>query len=275
MLKSLKIHENIETSLTLADFKKLSHLGEGAYGEVFKVENIHTHKEYAIKRINKQELDQDQLVLVQNEIQHQSVLCEIPYICKIFGLFEDSNNIYIVQEFCGKELHKLTKNPLYWSTVDISKKVKIFNQLVYAIDSCHKVGIIHLDIKTENVLIDTQDNVSLIDFGLSQHLSNIVGKAVGTIDYLAPELLDDTNPIFTTGADCWALGVFLFVLICGDLPFFDERLSGIETKIATAQWNASCLPTNLQPICYGLFEINLDKRWNTDKILEYLSSIGF
>ena len=52
-------------------------------------------------------------------------------------------------------------------------------------------------------------------------------------------------------------------------------LSGIETKIATAEWNSSCLPTNLQPICYGLFEINLDKRWNTEKILQYLSSIGF
>ena len=93
--------------------------------------------------------------------------------------------------------------------------------------------------------------------------------------YLAPELLDDSNPIISPAADCWALGVFLYELICGDLPFFDENLGVIESKIAKAEWDPSCLPPNLQPICIGLFQIDPKKRWNTDKILEYLSTIGF
>ena len=275
MLKSLKMNKNIETKLKRDDFTIVGHLGEGAYGEVSKVVYIQNGEEYAMKQINKQELDEDQMILVQNEIQHQSVLSELPYICKIFGVFEDSKYIYIVQEFCGVELYKLTRNKSYWSEVGIDQRVELFSQLVLAIDSCHKVGIIHLDIKTENVLIDSQGDVSLIDFGLSQHVDNIVGNAVGTIDYLAPELLDDSNPIISPAADCWALGVFLYELICGKLPFFDEKLSIIESKIASAEWDPSCLPSNLQTICDGLFQIDVTKRWNTEKTLQYLSIIGF
>jgi serine/threonine protein kinase len=275
MLKSLKMNKTIMTNLKRDDFTVTGHLGEGAFGEVSKVVHNITGLEYAMKQINKEELDENQRILIQNEIQHQSVLSELPYICKIRGVFEDSRYIYIVQELCGAELYRLTRNPTYWIEVDINQRVKLFSQLVLAIDSCHKVGIIHLDIKTENVLIDTKGDVSLIDFGLSQHVDNIVGNAVGTIDYLAPELLDDSNPIISPAADCWALGVFLYELICGNLPFFDEKLSIIESKIARAEWDPSCLPPNLQPICIGLFQIDPRKRWNTYKILEYLSTIGF
>ena len=271
MLEVLKLPNKIKTKLVKDDFKVVGHLGEGAFGEVSKVIYLETGHEYAMKKIGKEDLDEAALERLQNEIEHQAVLTGLPYICSIWGVFEDNYYIYIVQELCGKELYKLSRNKSYWETVSLEQKIRWFHQLVIAIDSCHRAGIIHLDIKTENVLIDKNDDISLIDFGLSQYVDKLIGNTVGTIDYLAPELLDDRNPIITPAADCWALGVFLYEIICGHLPFMADTISQIEKNITEAKWSRDCLPSELLPICNKLLDPNISSRWTTSHVLEYMS----
>lgn len=198
-------------------------LGEGAFGEVFLGTNVHTKEERAVKKMEKDPRDP----YITEEILHEfAVLKELdhPNVLKVYDLFEDTADFYIVTDLYGggdlfDYLDELGNLP--------EQEVKIFmNKMLscikYLHDSCHMV---HRDLKLENILLDDNKNVrdmKLIDFGLAQSYNPDRPETMtfdalcGSTSYIAPQVVEGE---YTSKCDMWSCGVIAFCLLAGYTPF--------------------------------------------------------
>lgn len=195
-------------------------LGEGSFGTVRKCRNRLTKQVCALKTIDKSKLpDATQLrreVDILLNVDH-------PHIIKLYDVYEDTKNIYLVSELClGGELYdrvveKTRSKEGHFSEFTAARIVK---NILSAISYCHDVKkIVHRDLKPENFLLtDKTDDaqVKVIDFGLSRYSETRMKSCVGTIYYVAPEVLFGE---YTDKADIWSIGVVAYVLLCGFPPF--------------------------------------------------------
>jgi calcium-dependent protein kinase len=142
-----------------------------------------------------------------------------PNIVKYYETYEDSKYFYMVMEYVqGGEMFKLIAE----------EKSKVFNEqlakiymrkLFMACNHMHAQGIIHRDIKPSNIMIcKTSGDLKIIDFGLSTNVQDGPRSVVGTPYFMAPEVEDAK---YSTECDMWALGVLLYMLLCGSWPFQD------------------------------------------------------
>ncbi|KAL4503402.1 hypothetical protein ABPG72_001008 [Tetrahymena utriculariae] len=210
-----------EDESNINDFDGQKVLGRGAFGKVIRVLHRKSQLIYAIKEINKKNLKLNNMVeQVTNEVKIMYSLNH-PYILKLYNHFEDESNIYLVLEYAqGGQLYvQLWKQPNH--QFEEKKVAKYIFQLCKALEVCHSKGIIHRDIKPENILLDKDGNVKLADFGWSnfkQRESDIRTTFCGTLDYLAPEMLQ-TNHQHDFGVDIWSVGVLAYELLSGASPF--------------------------------------------------------
>lgn len=196
-------------------------LGEGSFGTVRKCRNKTTRQICALKTINKSKLPSP--VQLRREVD---ILCDVdhPHIIKLYDVYEDDTTIYLVSELCRGGM-------LYDRVVEKKKQTKLgrfeefssarfVSNILSAISYCHDVKkICHRDLKPENFLLtDKTDHAQLkiIDFGLSRYSADIMKSQVGTIYYVAPEVLYGE---YTVKADIWSIGVVTYVLLCGFPPF--------------------------------------------------------
>lgn len=195
-------------------------IGQGAYACV----KLAYHKDYdrlvALKVYDKARVVQTQR---QGNIQREiKILKKISnsYIVKAYDAFETSTQIVLVMEYVkGCTLRELLKKqPGNKLTEERARKV--FRQIVSGVSYCHKHSIAHRDIKLDNVLLNEYDGVKIIDFGFSTYThDNKKGRGFcGTPSYMAPEILL-RRPYVGQPADVWALGVLLYALAAGTLPF--------------------------------------------------------
>jgi calcium-dependent protein kinase len=145
-----------------------------------------------------------------------------PNIVKYYETYEDIKYMYLVMEYCpGGELFKriTQKNE---SIFNESEAASIMKKLLRAINYCHSQGIVHRDIKAENIMYGKDGEVKLIDFGLSKAVANknsTLTTIAGTPFYMAPEVMDND---YNSQCDIWSLGVLMYVLLSGYMPFQAE-----------------------------------------------------
>lgn len=166
-----------------------------------------------------------------------------PHIIKLFGMFESETTLYVVTEYCsGGELFSFLTQQRF-GVLQESLAKKLVKQVTSAVSYMHENGIIHRDIKLENILLlrneDEEDGITLkiIDFGLAkatgymlskhnlenQRVESVKGRAktfFGTLGYLAPEMF--LKKTYNHSVDVWALGILTYVLLCGNFPFDDS-----------------------------------------------------
>ena len=266
MIEQLEIPKNIDTESRLADYKKIKYIAEGSFGEVWMVSDAEGHV-YAMKKIDKDAYKSaEDISKILDEVQHLIILSPYPYICSIRGIFEEGKYFYIIQDLCGTELSKKMKGASY------EQKLKWFKQMVIAIDYCHRRKILHLDLKPENILIDEEDNVKIIDFGVSQFEERVIHEEVGTFDFLPPEIMRMEDIYVSRAADLWALGVICYELFGGKYPF-GTALKEIMLNVEKAQYDETILPVQIQPLVEGLLQKDYKKRWTTEDVLAYLDTI--
>lgn len=217
--------ENLKNS-----FQIETQIGKGLFGKVsigYRLSDRNT--KYAIKSIDKKLLEDEKLIKYQREIDIIKIL-DHPNIIKYYEIYNDEKSLHIVMELLnGGELYKRLLMKKKFSEYETAE---IIYKIVYAISHCHELGIVHRDIKPENILFDSNSDSSelkIIDFGLSRtYEDSLMSSIVGTPFYVAPEVLEGS---YNKKCDYWSIGVIMYLLLSGNLPFYSLDNKELYSKI--------------------------------------------
>ncbi|XP_034043911.1 maternal embryonic leucine zipper kinase [Thalassophryne amazonica] len=211
-------------------------IGSGGFAKVKLGRHLLTREKVAIKIMNKKNLGDD-LPRIKVEIEAMKNLSH-QHVCRLYQVIETSTHIYMVLEYCpGGELfdYIIAKDRLSEEETRV-----FFRQIVSALAYVHSQGYAHRDLKPENLLIDEDHNLKLIDFGLCAKPKGGLGYELmtccGSPAYAAPELIQGKAYIGSE-ADVWSMGVLLFALLCGYLPFDDENCMVLYRKITSGKYD--------------------------------------
>lgn len=213
---------------SLDEFNILSEIGRGGYSSVNLAEHKKTKRKYAIKCAFKMKKGKDRSERTRTEIK---VLKKLKHssIIRLKGHFENEDTIFLVLEYIsGKDCAKFFKTHLP-SKIEVKY---IMTQLVEAVRYCHEQGIVHRDIKLENILIDNNYKIKLTDFGLcgiKTDPTDIFSQSLGTVRYTAPEMLEGNG--YNESIDIWGIGVVFFTLLTGSYPFDASERENIFKRI--------------------------------------------
>ncbi|KAG7430861.1 putative serine/threonine-protein kinase [Fusarium oxysporum f. sp. raphani] len=226
-------------------------IGKGSFGKVYLASHKLTNgSKVVLKSANKGDSN------LAREIHHHRQFIH-PHIARLYEVIVTENMVWMVLEYCsGDELynHLLEHGPL-----PVPKVQKIFTQLVGAVSYVHNQSCVHRDLKLENILFDKHENVKLVDFGFTREYegrTNHLQTFCGTICYSAPEMLKGEK-YAGEKVDVWSLGIILYALLCGELPFDDDDDNITRTKILSEDPR---FPDNMPPEAIPLIKSLLSKR---------------
>lgn len=213
-------------------FERLDQIGEGGMGVVFRAQDHHTGQLVAIKQLHPHIIDQDP-DLVERFRREAEILRRLnhPNIVQVIDTFEDAAQQFIVMEYVsGGSLRGLLDQE---GALNVGRTLHILLEVADALARAHHLHIIHRDIKPANVLLAADGTPRLSDFGVARmtdrpHLTRN-DALIGTPHYLAPEALQQQG--IDERGDIWALGVLLFEMLTGSLPFQGSSLFEIITAI--------------------------------------------
>eukprot|EP00743_Colponemidia_sp_Colp-15_P001581 GILK01001727.1.p1 GENE.GILK01001727.1~~GILK01001727.1.p1 ORF type:complete len:380 (+),score=33.60 GILK01001727.1:100-1140(+) len=200
----------------LSDFDVGRPLGKGKFGNVYLAREKKTQYVIALKVLHKKQLLKTGVEQqLRREIEIQSHLRH-PNILKMHGFFWDEKRIYLILEFApGGELYKELQRH---RTFPEKRAAAYIHQLASALHYCHSKHVIHRDIKPENLLLGSNGELKIADFGWSVHAPNSRRRTLcGTLDYLPPEMIESQEHDFRV--DVWSLGVLCFEFLVGYPPF--------------------------------------------------------
>ncbi|KYG42881.1 hypothetical protein M433DRAFT_146385 [Acidomyces richmondensis BFW] len=209
-------------------------LGEGSFGKVKLAIHQVSGQKVALKIISRRKLvTRDMAGRIEREIQYLQLLRH-PHIIKLFTVITTPSEIIMVLEYAGGELFDyIVQN----GKMAEDKARKFFQQIVCAVEYCHRHKIVHRDLKPENLLLDDALNVKIADFGLSNIMTdgNFLKTSCGSPNYAAPEVI--SGKLYAgPEVDVWSCGVILYVLLVGRLPFDDEYIPALFKKIAQGNY---------------------------------------
>lgn len=146
--------------------------------------------------------------------------------------------------------------------------VKIFKQLVQAVEYCHEKNICHRDIKLENIIVDDELNLRLIDFGFAAVISKtkLLNFFCGTPSYMPPEIVQKKEYI-GFNSDVWCLGILLFTLLCGSFPFRGSNEKELYSKIITGEFVKPDYLSEIEcDLLDKLLQVNPESRLNCGEV---------
>lgn len=213
----------------LNQYQFVRNIGEGSFGKVKLARHKLTSQEVAIKIINRRKLiSRDMAGRIEREIQYLQLLRH-PHIIKLYTVITTKTEICMVLEYVPMELFEyIVKH----GRLGEAKARKLFQQIICAVEYCHRHKIVHRDLKPENLLLDKNMNVKIADFGLSNIMTdgNFLKTSCGSPNYAAPEVIG--GKLYAgPEVDVWSCGVILFVFLVGRLPFDDEFIPSLFKKI--------------------------------------------
>lgn len=205
--------------IQLNDLRHLRFLGKGTFGNVHLTRDVSSKAVYALKTVSKRKiLFYD---LYENlQLEKQILLkTDHPFIMKLVKTFKDNKRIYFLTEYIpGMDLFDVILARPKLAPEEIQFYL---GALTLALEHLHERKIVYRDLKPENVMVNGQGYPKLIDFGSARILHGHTYTLLGTPHYMAPEVI--TGKGYGVAADCWGLGVMLFELGYGYLPFAEEE----------------------------------------------------
>lgn len=210
-------------------------LGEGSFGKVKLAFHLPTNSRVALKIINRKTLAKsDMQGRVEREISYLRLLRH-PHIIKLYEVIKSKEEIIMVMEFAGKELFDYIVQK---GRMSDDEARRFFQQIISAVEYCHRHKIVHRDLKPENLLLDERMDIKIADFGLSNIMTdgNFLKTSCGSPNYAAPEVI--SGRLYAgPEVDVWSCGVILYVMLCGRLPFDDESIPELFKKISLGQYH--------------------------------------
>lgn len=200
-------------------YEVFKHIGQGGMADVFLAMDTILNREVAIK-ILKSELCADPVSLVRFEREAQAATTlSHPNIVEIYDVGDYKGRRYIVMEYVpGRTLKQVIRSR---GSLEADEAIDIEKQLVSAVSEAHHKGIIHRDIKPQNVIVKSDGSIKILDFGIAIAKGNVqvtqANNVMGSVHYLAPELAKGKPA--SVQSDIYALGIVLFEMLSGDVPF--------------------------------------------------------
>ena len=239
---SITAHTAVMQGTSLSHYSIVDRLGEGAMGEVYRARDERLGRTVAVKVLRAGlNADREQRARFLREARAASAL-QSPYIATIYDIGEHEGAAFIVMEFVDGEVlsKKLKAGPM-----PIVGAVKVGRQLADALDEAHGRGIIHRDIKSANIMLNRRGQAKVLDFGLAKFLQpkegidptatvtqepqTVAGTVLGTFSYMSPE--QALGKPLDGRTDLFSLGIVLYELLTGRLPFTGDTITDIINKI--------------------------------------------
>jgi len=260
-------------------YEVIEELGKGGMGDVYRVFDKKMEEEVALKLI-KPEVSSDKKTIerfrnelkVARKIAHRNV-------CKMYDLGEERGTHYITMEYVsGKSLKSMIG---MMGQLSAGQVVFIAKQVCEGLAEAHRLGVVHRDLKPSNIIIDRKGNPRILDFGIARSLSTKgltgPGKIIGTPEYMSPEQVEGKE--VDQRSDIYSLGVILFEMMTGRLPFKGDTPLSIALKHKTEeapgprQYNAQ-IPEGVSQLILRCMKKNKDKRYqDANELLSELIKI--
>ncbi|XP_046821505.1 serine/threonine-protein kinase MARK2-like isoform X12 [Vespa crabro] len=233
----------------IGKYKLLKTIGKGNFAKVKLAKHVPTGKEVAIKIIDKTQLNPGSLQKLFREVRIMKML-DHPNIVKLFQVIETEKTLYLVMEYAsGGEVFDYLV--LHGRMKEKEARAK-FRQIVSAVQYCHQKKIIHRDLKAENLLLDSEMNIKIADFGFSNEFTpgNKLDTFCGSPPYAAPELFQGKK-YDGPEVDVWSLGVILYTLVSGSLPFDGSTLRELRERVLRGKYR---IPFYMSTDCENLLK---------------------
>jgi len=253
---------------TIQNYRIEELLGEGGMGTVYRATDTLLHRSVAIKMLHPHLLrDATFMERFKNEAVLSAQLNH-PNVAVLYNLLSDrSDNLMVMEYVNGTTLDDLVKKQ---GRLTVENAVKMVMQALDGLHHAHRKGILHRDIKPANLMLTQEGDIKLMDFGIarlvgSQRLTRS-DRVVGTLEYMAPELLDRVEP--SLQSDLYATGVLLYELLSGKMPFEATTDSTLINQILTKspiplRSRIVDLPKSLEAVLDKLFQKKPEKRYNS------------
>ncbi|XP_055369912.1 MAP/microtubule affinity-regulating kinase 4 isoform X2 [Betta splendens] len=251
----------------IGNYRLLKTIGKGNFAKVKLARHILTGREVAIKIIDKTQLNPTSLQKLFREVRIMKTL-KHPNIVQLFEVIETEKTLYLIMEYAsGGEVFDYLVAHGRMKEKEARAK---FRQIVSAVHYCHKKNIVHRDLKAENLLLDADANIKIADFGFSNEFTagNKLDTFCGSPPYAAPELFQGKK-YDGPEVDIWSLGVILYTLVSGSLPFDGQNLKELRERVLRGKYR---VPFYMSTDCEGILRrflvLNPAKRCSLEQIMK-------
>jgi serine/threonine protein kinase/Flp pilus assembly protein TadD len=211
-------------------YKIIEKLGTGGMGSVYRVEDINIGQDIALKLIKSDIVsDKKTIERFRNELKITRMISH-RNVCRMFDLAETEGTFYITMEYVlGEDLKSFIRRS---GKLDIPKAISIAKEVCEGLNEAHRLGVVHRDLKSNNIMIDKEGNARIMDFGIARSLrtKGLTGEGIiiGTPEYMSPEQAEARE--VDQRSDIYSFGVILYEMVTGRVPFEGETPLGIAIK---------------------------------------------
>uniref|UniRef100_A0A8C5BZ53 non-specific serine/threonine protein kinase n=1 Tax=Gadus morhua TaxID=8049 RepID=A0A8C5BZ53_GADMO len=244
----------------IGNYRLLKTIGKGNFAKVKLARHILTGREVAIKIIDKTQLNPTSLQKVS--------VSNAPNKVQLFEVIETEKTLYLIMEYAsGGEVFDYLVSHGRMKEKEARAK---FRQIVSAVHYCHQKHIVHRDLKAENLLLDADSNIKIADFGFSNEftMGSKLDTFCGSPPYAAPELFQGKK-YDGPEVDIWSLGVILYTLVSGSLPFDGQNLKELRERVLRGKYR---VPFYMSTDCEGILRrflvLNPTKRCTLEQIMK-------